>query len=346
MIKLHSNQEIRVNKELMIDFNQPEIKCAMDAVRQAASMVQQIQNETLATSLTKDDSSPVTIADFASQALVAACLLKYFPNDPLVAEEDASALCDPQKREILEKVTRYVAEFIPKADPKRVCAWIDFGKAEPENRFWTLDPLDGTKGFLRNDQYAVALALIVNGRVQLGVLGCPKLNNAHLTEIGASGSLLIAVRGQGTWLTELCDPRKFNRLRVSGRDRLEQARLLRSFERGHTNVDQIQAFSKQLNNTIEPIGMDSQAKYALLASGHGDLLLRLLSPSKPDYREKIWDQSTGSLLVEEAGGQITDLDGKPLDFSTGRLLLNNRGILASNHLLHSAALEILRTLHV
>jgi len=330
----------------MIDLKQPEIKYAVDAVRQAALMLQHIQNEMVTTSMIKDDSSPVTIADFASQAFVAAWLLKYFPNDPLVAEEDASVLYIPQKREILDKITRYVAEFIPEADSKRVCAWIDFGKAAPTNRYWTLDPLDGTKGFLRNDQYAVALALVIDAQVQLGVLGCPKLSEAHPTEMSAYGSLLVAVRGWGTWLTGLSDPREFIRLHVSGRDSLEQARLLRSFESGHTNVDQFQDFIKRLNNTIEPICMDSQAKYALLAAGHGDLLLRLLSPLKPNYREKIWDQATGSLLVEEAGGQITDLDGKALDFSTGRLLLNNRGVFASNRLLHSAALEVLHSLGV
>jgi 3'(2'), 5'-bisphosphate nucleotidase len=88
--------------------------------------------------------------------------------------------------------------------------------------------------------------------------------------------------------------------------------------------------------------MDSQAKYAVLAAGQGDLMLRLLSASQPNYREKIWDQAAGSRVLEEAGGQITDLDGKPLDFTTGRSLRDNRGILASNHLLHTAALSALR----
>jgi 3'(2'), 5'-bisphosphate nucleotidase len=88
--------------------------------------------------------------------------------------------------------------------------------------------------------------------------------------------------------------------------------------------------------------MDSQAKDAVLAAGKGDLLLRLLSPSQPNYREKIWDQAAGSLVLEEAGGLITDLDGKPLNFTTGRSLRDNRGILASNRLLHAAALSALR----
>jgi 3'(2'), 5'-bisphosphate nucleotidase len=132
------------------------------------------------------------------------------------------------------------------------------------------------------------------------------------------------------------------RLQVSPQKLNSQARLLRSFESGHTNVSQIDVFAEALGIEAEPVRMDSQAKYAVLAAGKGELLLRLLSPSKLDYREKIWDQAAGSLVLEEAGGQITDLDGKPLNFNTGRSLTQNRGILASNGNLHAAALQALK----
>ena len=90
--------------------------------------------------------------------------------------------------------------------------------------------------------------------------------------------------------------------------------------------------------------MDSQAKYAVLAAGEGDVLLRLLSPSRPDSREKIWDQAAGSIVIEEAGGRITDLEGKPLDFSHGRTLAKNRGIIATNGHLHGVILQTLKEL--
>jgi 3'(2'), 5'-bisphosphate nucleotidase len=67
-----------------------------------------------------------------------------------------------------------------------------------------------------------------------------------------------------------------------------------------------------------------------------------ISPSRPDYREKVWDQAAGAIVIEEAGGKVTDLDGKPLDFTQGRTLANNRGICASNGVLHKAALDALR----
>jgi 3'(2'), 5'-bisphosphate nucleotidase len=64
----------------------------------------------------------------------------------------------------------------------------------------------------------------------------------------------------------------------------------------------------------------------------------LLSPQRPDYRERIWDQAAGSILVEEAGGRVTDLDGKSLDFSWGRTLAANRGVLATNGVAHEIVL--------
>ena len=85
--------------------------------------------------------------------------------------------------------------------------------------------------------------------------------------------------------------------------------------------------------------MDSQAKYGVLAAGGGELIFRLLSPKAPDYKEKIWDHAAGALVLEEAGGKITDLSGKPLDFTQGRRLENNTGVFASNGWLHEAGLE-------
>jgi 3'(2'), 5'-bisphosphate nucleotidase len=206
-----------------------------------------------------------------------------------------------------------------------------------------LDPIDGTKGFLRGDQYAVALALIVDGVVQVGVLGCPNLAAGYRPDVGGVGSLVVAVRGEGTWVSDLdVEEQNFIRVHVSDRSDPSQARLLRSYESGHTNVSQIDTFAEALGVSAEPVRMDSQAKYAVLATGHGELYLRLLSPKRPDYREKIWDQAAGSLLVEESGGMVTDLDGKPLDFSAGKTLANNRGILASNQHLH---LQSVNSLH-
>jgi 3'(2'), 5'-bisphosphate nucleotidase len=320
----------------------PELQFALNAARRASLLVRQVQAELVTPALTKDDRSPVTVADYAAQALVGRLLAETFPQDWLVAEEDSTALRTSEAIRTLEQVTHFVRRALPNATPDKVCAWIDHKRAETAERFWTLDPIDGTKGFLRGDQYAIALALVTDGRVEIGVLGCPGLTEAHQPDLSGPGSLVVAVRGEGAWTTSLASPGEYQRLSVSNQTNPTQARLLRSFETGHTNVSQIDIFAQALGIQAEPVLMDSQAKYAVLAAGKGDLLLRLLSAAQPNYREKIWDQAAGSLVLEEAGGRITDLDGVALDFTTGRSLRNNRGILASNQALHTAALQALR----
>jgi 3'(2'), 5'-bisphosphate nucleotidase len=326
----------------MIDLYRPEVDFALNAVRRAALLVKRVQAELVSPALTKDDRSPVTVADFASQALVGCLLEEAFPQDALVGEEDSAALrASPGD---LERVTHFVSREVAGANAEQVCAWIDRGGAAPAGRFWTLDPIDGTKGFLRGDQYAVALALVVDGQVLVGALGCPNLRDARTPDLDGPGSLVIAARGQGAWVADLQSPRSFELLHVSDCASPEAARLLRSFEAGHTNVEKVDGLASALGTHAEPLRMDSQAKYAVLAAGGGELMVRLLSPSRLDYREKIWDQAAGSLVLEEAGGKITDLDGKPLDFTTGRTLEHNRGLLASNGRLHAAALAALQRL--
>jgi 3'(2'), 5'-bisphosphate nucleotidase len=86
--------------------------------------------------------------------------------------------------------------------------------------------------------------------------------------------------------------------------------------------------------------MDSQAKYALLARGAADVYLRL--PSRKGYIERIWDHAAGALIASEAGCTITDIHGKPLDFSHGRGLELNAGILGAPPELHARLLAAAR----
>jgi 3'(2'), 5'-bisphosphate nucleotidase len=330
----------------MTDFlNSPEAQFAIDAVREASLLVRRVQREMVGAGITKDDKSPVTVADFAAQAVVAKRLADRFPNAALMGEESALALRSDQGREALEQILSFVRTVIPTATANEVCDWIDHGVAERRANTWTLDPVDGTKGFLRRDQYAVAFALIIDGRVQLGVLGCPDLEAAVKPRAGGAGSLLIAVRGQGTWAQSLAEPAgAWTRLHVSDVSDPSQSRLLRSVEKSHTDTGGISDLVKTLAIQADPVPMDSQAKYAVLAAGGGEALLRLLSPSRLDYREKIWDQAAGSIIIEEAGGRVSDLDGKPLDFSQGRSLDANRGVLATNGHLHESFLAGLKTI--
>jgi len=327
----------------VIKLDTAEIRFALKAARQAAMLVKDIQAEMVSDSLTKGDRSPVTVADFASQALVSHLLQSTFPFDPLVGEEDSSSLQKPDNQTTLGTITEFVQTRIQKASKKDVTDWIDYGSAEPGDRFWTLDPIDGTKGFLRGEQYAIAFALIIEGQVDIGVLACPNLSKDQQQDIGGPGTLIVAQRGRGAWASEMTGSMNFTQLHVSAVSTPSQARFLRSFEAGHTNLSQLDLIGQAMGVEAEPVRLDSQAKYAILAAGRGDALFRLISSKAPDYKEKIWDQAAGSIICQEAGGKVTDLDGKPLDFTQGRTLANNRGILATNSLLHEASLGAIRS---
>jgi len=321
----------------------PRVRFGVESCLKACQLGQAVQKELAGQGIDKSDGSPVTIADFGIQALVAHSLGQYFPEDILVAEESAEMLRNPDERLLLDQITGFVERWDPDATPDNVCDWIDRGNGEPGRQFWTLDPVDGTKGFIRGDQYAVALAYLREGAVQIGILGCPNLRLRGVTSDEA-GVLLVAVRGEGCWARRLVGDSDFLPISVSARDSAREAVLLRSYEVAHTHAGKTSRLAVALGIQAEPQALDSQAKYALLAAGEGDIMIRLLSPKSPNYREKIWDQAAGALVVTEAGGRITDIEGRDLDFTTGVCLENNKGIVASNGYLHEAVLDGIKSL--
>jgi 3'(2'), 5'-bisphosphate nucleotidase len=289
--------------------------------------------------LEKGDKSPVTVADFGAQALVCHYLKLVLPTDPIVAEEDSRQLQTDAQAD-LAQVTGYVQRFHADVTPDRVCQWIDAGNGRVAQRYWTLDPIDGTKGFLRNDQYAIALALVENGEVKVAALGCPALP-LNLHEPGGEvGVLFTAVQGQGAAMAPLKGGPEIP-IHVAGAADVSGLRFAESVEAAHGNHPLQQAIAEAVGITQPSLRMDSQAKYGIVARGDAALYLRLPSSKNPGYRENIWDHAAGALIITEAGGRVTDIHGRPLDFVSGPKMLNNRGVVASNGLLHEAVLKAL-----
>jgi 3'(2'), 5'-bisphosphate nucleotidase len=314
-----------------------ELEVAVQALMQGARLCQAVHRAS-AVAIAKNDKSPVTVADFGSQALVCRALAEAFPGDPIVAEEGSQQLRLREQAGIFADVVRQVASFVPAASAQDVCSWIDRGGTrEPSPRFWTLDPIDGTKGFLRGEQYAVALGLILDGQVALSVLACPNLGPADGE--GAPGAIFTAVQGQGAREQPFAGGSPAP-IRVSGNASPRAARLCESVEGGHSDQEASAALARRLGLTLPPLRIDSQAKYAVVARGQADVYLRL--PTVAGRREWIWDHAGGALLVAEAGGRVTDLDGRPLDFSLGPKLSANRGVVVSNGKFHEALLTALR----
>ncbi len=317
-----------------------ELRVAVEAVRSASRICRATRERLVsAETLEKKDRSPVTVADFASQAVVCAHLARHLPGDPVVGEEDAAELRAEQgagvRTAVVERVAAEVGEGL---DAGQVLDWIDRGGAEARaGRYWTLDPIDGTKGFLRGEQYAVALGLIEDGEVVLGVLGCP-----NLPRNGGAGALFTAVRGAGArehalWDDSDAEGRAISVAQVAS---AADARFCESVESGHSNQGESAQIASLLGIRSEPHRIDSQCKYAAVARGDASIYLRM--PTRADYREKIWDHAAGKLVVECAGGRVTDANGRPLDFGRGRTLEENRGVVATSGAIHDEVIAAVR----
>jgi 3'(2'), 5'-bisphosphate nucleotidase len=314
-----------------------EKQVAIAAVIQAAQLCEAVRQGLVPEAIEKNDKSPVTIADYGAQAIICKALAEAFPSDPVVGEEDTTDLRQPETAAVLAAATAQVQSLFPGTTDDDLLSWIDHGNGSVAPRYWTLDPIDGTKGFLRGDQYAIALALVVDGDIKVGVLGCPFLS----FDESETGLLFVAVRGEGTVTMPLAGGTAQG-LKVAGATDSDRFRFVESVESGHGDQSQQSAIAQAAGITAPSIRMDSQAKYAAVAAGQAVLYLRLPSPKSPDYREKIWDHAAGVLVVEEAGGRVTDMNGKPLDFASDARFPNNRGVVVSNGTIHDKVLEALK----
>jgi len=324
-----------------MDQNSPEVMTAIQAAIKASALCEKIRMDLAGgESLLKSDRSPVTIADYGSQAMICKLIRGRFPNDTIVAEEDSKELRRPDRSKILERVTDYINAFIPGSSSEEVCSWIDFGSNSVSGRFWALDPIDGTKGFLRGDQYAIALALIEKGRVKLGILACPNLYADIHHPFREKGCLFLALKGNGSFQMDRWGVNK-RPIFVSKVTNPSEAVITESVEPDHADHLTHQRLAQKLNISKPSLRMDSQAKYGILARGEVTLYLRVPSSAEPGYKENIWDHAAGSIIAEEAGGRVTDVIGRPLDFSSGIKMEKNQGILVSNGILHEVVLKAL-----
>ncbi|MFN0053565.1 MAG: 3'(2'),5'-bisphosphate nucleotidase [Planctomycetales bacterium] len=319
---------------------------ALETVRSAVQICRLVQSVITPGRWDKGDRTPVTVADLAVQAVVSAALQERFPHDPLMGEEESRELREPGWSDLLSQVTQHV--YIVRSERPTTASildWIERGQQpiDPARRYWVLDPVDGTKGFLRKEQYAIALALVERGEVLLGVLACPNLPSSYddPTRVGA-GQLYVAVRGEGA---ERCDLGPDDviisreRLSVCSTTDPRLAQWCERVESSDKNHDVTARVVEQVGIVHSPRRLDSQAKYAVVARGDAVLYLR---HSLSDYREKVWDHAAGVLITEEAGGKVTDVHGARLDFSRGRQLDGNQGIVATNGTLHDRVLEAVR----
>ena len=373
-----------------------ELRVACEAVKLASHLCVASQRELLAKEThSKDDTSPVTVADLGSQAIIS-WALQNLPRGAapdsgassarfsLVAEEDSellrSAAGQPTRERVVELVNATLASSdLPPLSEAEVLDAIDRGDSEggSEARHWVLDPIDGTRGFVGNRQYAIALALLDHGEPVVGVLGCPNLSltDASLdnrTDRAASegaplaarsdqdasspGCLFLAQKARGAFASAIGvaggrdgqegseDP-----IVCGAEGGLESIRInevspaeavyMESVETRHSDHAFARRVAERAGLHAAPLRIDSQAKYGVIAAGRASAFMRFPDVS---YEEKIWDHAAGAIIMAEAGGVVTDAAGKPLDFSKGRVLNNASGIVAAPPILHGRLIESIR----
>jgi 3'(2'), 5'-bisphosphate nucleotidase len=249
-----------------------------------------------------------------------------------------------ENRPLADRLVSQVRQLRDGADEAQICNWIDRGNASGySERFWTLDPIDGTKGFLRGDQYAISLALVVDGQITVAALGCPNLSVPWGTRT-RRGICFHAVKGHGAFELIIGDSDPPVPIQVSDTSHPSGIRFCESVEAAHSSHGDAARIASRLGIEADSVRIDSQAKYAMVARGQAEAYLRL--PKDPAYREKIWDHAGGALVVTEAGGLVTDIHGGSLEFTHGRTLDTNKGVIVSNGKVHQPILATIEALGI
>ncbi len=325
--------------------NNPDLDRAIDCVRKACHVARAVQNDLeKVREITKDDRSPVTVADFAVQAIISMALGDAY----IVGEEHAGELRKDDHAVVKDAVVQAVRSCHPNATENEVLDAIDRCNHDgTADRYWALDPIDGTKGFLRGQQYAIALGLIENGKVVMGVMGCPNLSADFSSPMDVPdplGTIYAAVLGKGSWEISIDNKAEPKQVHTTITSENTGLRICESVEKAHSKRTDTDLIVQEFGGPAVPVRLDSQCKYAVVARGQADAYLRM--PTSKTYVEKIWDHAAGSIIATEAGAIVTDLTGSKLDFNCGTRLEYNRGVVCAAPHVHARIIKAIGTLKI
>ena len=235
----------------------------LQLARDAGAAIMQIYVQDFAVGL-KEDRSPLTAADMAAHHLIVDGLARLTPGIPVLSEESASVPWDVRR------------------------TW---------ERYWLVDPLDGTREFVKkNGEFTVNIALIDAGVPVFGVVFAPALDD-----------LLYGIRGVGAFV---CDGH--SRVPVATRQPAA-APLHVAASRSHMDPRTAAAIGRM--GEVELLGMGSSLKFCRMAEARLDVYPRFAPTSE-------WDTAAGQCVLEAAGGVVITLDGAPLAYNSKDSLLN------------------------
>lgn len=311
----------------------------------------------------QSDGTETTMPAAAVTSYVMKQLLENFPDDPVLSDEDGELLSRDET--FAKSVANFLTSFqvLPDATPEGVAEWSkhcnSYPDGVPPNRYWVFTPIDSNKEFRDAKQFCCTLCLIQDGEPVLSVMGCPMLSYDHpsrSTSHPSGSSIFYAVKGHGAWTQCVIMQRetgvymgqyglkgKSLKLKVSekirrGNDGLydmlgtEQLRIAqRSRMRQDIFLDS-ERIAKLLGSEFAKFHfIDNSIKFSWLARGDEDIAWTItqgLYDSSSTLR--ITEHAAGAFIAQESGAVLSDFDGKDIDWSTGPILANNRGLFATD----------------
>nr|XP_036580091.1 myo-inositol-1(or 4)-monophosphatase [Colletotrichum truncatum]KAF6787847.1 myo-inositol-1(or 4)-monophosphatase [Colletotrichum truncatum] len=331
-----------------------ELTVAIAAIQHAARLSRRVLVASDKGVVTKEDLSPVTVADFAIQALLTSTLHAAFPNDKFVGEESAADL--RENPELLKSVWALLQQVENEKEPDSLCKlpespeqmcemidWCGLGEPSPTGRFWVFDPIDGTKTFVRGELYAINVCLMEDGKQSVGIVGLPLLaadakapiNNNSIDPTG-TGSIMFAVKSHGTFIRPLSGPLDLQPTKIPRHADTETPDLV-----SVTCIDGSDSAVPGIHQKVaDRLGISYPGndllgwvlRWAVL--GLGQATCTFWAYRRRDRLAKIWDHAGAMLLFEEVGGKVTDVDGNPVNLTAGRKMVANYGFIAAPPAIH------------
>tara|TARA_B100001939_G_C16902847_1_gene600818 strand:- start:90 stop:914 length:825 start_codon:yes stop_codon:yes gene_type:complete len=237
--------------------------------------------------VSKSDNSPLTQADIASHSIIKHALNDISPSIPILSEEESE---------------------------------IPFKERSRWNKYWLVDPLDGTKEFInRNGEFTVNIALIENNRSIMGVVHIPCEKKTFFGDL-ENGSFIHDQNNE------------ISKLNINKKN--DQTVLLVS--RSHLNDNQREFLASQ--DEFKIMNKGSSLKFCLVASGIADIYLRLGPTSE-------WDIAAGEAVVKSAGGIVMNIDGSEIRYNMKNDYRNKYFIAAKNEKAYETSMRLVHEMN-
>ncbi len=297
-----------------------ELSLAVELVKQASKITEWFRTKNYSSFIKKDD-SPVTLADFASQIFIISNIKKYFPEDQIIAEEESSVFLDSDAESIIKRC--YTSLNITLEENLKET--LNY-RGSSSKRQWTVDPIDGTKGFQKSLAYAIGMGFMVQAKPTICAIGVPNYKNTSLTIFSAEKNHGAKVSYGG---------QNFTKISVSNKNEIKKFRICHSL---HYNKPWVLDFARSLG-VSNFLPLDSMVKLCMVADGSAELYIKPMNM----LRSFTWDFLPGELLVKEAGGMISDIRGNPIQYVNDKCKITAPGLIASNGIRHEELLSALKS---